>query len=130
MHRLHCASTLFFATVNRLISDRLSRTDSDSALPPYLRRLFANITHNVQTVEMNMHVMSFRDEYAPRYFGYKLLKPLFWVDSGSKEESINFALFLRLFGRQLNWCSIQRVASNRPSTSARGSFDRCFEHWI
>ena len=87
-----------------LISDRLSRADSARELPSYLRRLFANITHNVQTVEINMFPMNYHDEYASTAhvdFGYKLLKPLFFVDSDSNEESLAFALFLRLFARKL-----------------------------
>ena len=48
--------------LRRFISDRLSRTDSDSTLPTYLRRLFANISHNVQAVELNMFVLNYLAE--------------------------------------------------------------------
>ena len=85
-----------------LISDRLSSTESARELPPYLRRLFANITHNVQTVEINMAEMNWHNERAKTsHFGFKLFKTLFFADYDSKDESITFALFLRLFARKL-----------------------------
>ena len=109
--------------LRRLISDRLSRTDSDSTLPPYLRRLFANITHNVHTVEINMDLFEWKG--SSTQFSYIPFKPLFCAQPDSNEESIAFALFLQLFGRKLDFIVVYHGHYGfKPSIGLNDSFVR------
>jgi len=87
-----------------LISDRLSISESKTALTPYLRRLFANITHNFKpTIEINTMSMEGREYQGS--FGFKHFHPLFLAQYGDCKtcscKTIDFPMLLRLFGRTL-----------------------------
>ena len=111
--------------LRRLISDRLSRTDSDSTLPPYLRRLFANITHNVHTVEINMDLADWSGNRKQTQFGFKQFKSIFFVQSESNEESADFSLLFRLFGRKLESIVVYYAPMDfKPSIDLNDGFVR------
>ena len=79
-----------------LISDYLNDTRSDF-IPLYIHKLFANIVQNVNTIHLDMLTMKLHDEAAKyQTYGYRLLRPLFFVDS-----MINFSKLCQLFYRDL-----------------------------
>merc|ERR1712157_213099 len=79
-----------------LINDPINNCHS-SVIPVYVHNLFQNIVHKIKKVELNICWMNQHKEYAQwTQFGYKKLKPLFYV-----EECINFMKLCRLFSKDL-----------------------------
>merc|ERR1712154_694831 len=74
-------------------------------MPLYIHQLFENIVQKTKEMQVNLDVMNCDKEYADHEcFGYKKLKPLFFVD-----DMINFMKLCHLFNMKLQ----QIVVSNR-----------------
>ena len=85
-----------------LISNCFSRTTSCSRSGVYINKLFRNLTNNVRRVEINMRYMNCHVEGAKwSQFGYRYLKPIFFSDCDTNEETINLPLLFRLFCNKL-----------------------------
>ena len=85
-----------FDCLSDLISDHVNDTHSES-IPLYVHKLFANVVQNSNKIHLNTFAMKFHDE-AVKYkrFGYRLLRPLFFVD-----DMINFSKLFQIFNRDL-----------------------------
>lgn len=87
-----------------LINDHINGQHSPF-MPLYIHQLFANIAQKTKEVQMNLAVMNGDKECAnDGYFGYKKLKPLFFIDG-----MVNFAKLCQIFNMKLQ----RIVVSNR-----------------
>merc|ERR1712060_569213 len=74
-----------------MISDFVEDIHSDY-IPLYIHKLFANIIQNVNEVHLNTFLMENHASHENKMYGYRLFKPLFYVD-----DMINFSKLCRLF---------------------------------
>ena len=92
-----------------LISDYVNDTHSDF-IPLYIHTLFANIVQNVNKIHFSVGLMEAHDEAAAlavNRFGYRTLKPLFFVNG-----MINFSKLFQIFNRDLQTIVIFTVIPN------------------
>eukprot|EP01084_Bolivina_argentea_P213989 363322_1 len=80
-----------------------STTSEICQIPIYISKLFTNFVNNVEQIEINMDQMNCHTERARhKQFGYKLLKPLFFlVNDNTNSETINYSKLLQIFKRKL-----------------------------
>merc|ERR1719203_8014 len=93
---VHCISNM----MNDQINDKHS-----PFMPLYIHQLFANIAQKTKEVQVNLEEMN-RDKEGAKWnqFGYKKLKPLFFVD-----DMVNFMKLCQIFNMNLQ----RIVVSNR-----------------
>merc|ERR1711933_279511 len=79
-----------------LISHYVTHTHSDF-IPVYVQKLFANIVQNVSKIHLNMYNMKVHDgNVTDNRYGYRLLKPLFFVG-----DMVNFSKLFQILNRDL-----------------------------
>ena len=97
-----------FVHLSALVFDKMNGTHKDS-VPLYNHNLFAYVAQNVKKIQENLFLMDLDEEHAEyNHFGYKRLKPLFFVNG-----HVNFCKFCQIFDQKLE----QIVVSNIPRYS-------------
>ncbi len=92
-----------------------STTSEICQIPVYISKLFINFVNNVEQIEINMEEMNKHTERKKwNQFGYKLLKPLFFlVNENTNSETINYSKLLQIFKRKLKTIMVYNVKTNK-----------------
>ena len=93
-----------FQCLSDLISDHINNTHSDS-IPFYIHKLFKFIVQNVKKIYLEVLVMDHNTHPDGTMFGYKALKPLFFVDN-----QVNYCKLCQIFNQKLQRVVISSIA--------------------
>merc|ERR1712129_287231 len=91
-----------------LISDIVNDCHSPF-IPLYIHKLFANICAKTKKIQINLDVMNLdREEADDGFFGFKKLKPLFFVD----DKCVNYMKVCKIFNKELKQIVICNIAAD------------------
>lgn len=106
-----CLSLLILNYLSLSFSSKMSK------IPVYISTFFANFVNNIEEIEINMYnINNHLEDKQYKQFGYKLLKPLFFISNGnflSKKETVNFSKLLQIFKRKLKTIMVYNIRSVR-----------------
>merc|ERR1712228_665654 len=94
-----------FQCLSDLISDHINNTHTDH-IPLYVHKLFTHIMQNVNKIHLNIFFMNQTAHPNNNQFGYRLLKPLFFVN-----DQVNYRKLCQIFNGKLqqivifNYCN-------------------------